>query len=205
MQHASQAGATCTSHTAPAHPVPHAPGRHRAATWLRHIVCLDACILPLGRPRHAVHDERRRIVQRSPRGACRAQAYRAAYAARAPLCSIPSPGGVAPSPTIRQAYSHAPLRPHAAVHRTPLAASCVRRTVRAIHRPCRTAQHTIPRRADAQVALGTRTALLFEIEPPLNVTAPSDMSTTPPPYCAQPTQPCPPQSALHPVRPHPLH
>jgi hypothetical protein len=29
-----------------AHPVPHAPWRHRAATWLRHIVCLDAYILP---------------------------------------------------------------------------------------------------------------------------------------------------------------
>ena len=48
MQHETQAGATCTSHTAPAHPVSHAPGRHRAATWLRHMVCLDASILPLG-------------------------------------------------------------------------------------------------------------------------------------------------------------
>jgi hypothetical protein len=56
----------------------------------------------------------------------------------------------------------------------------VRRTVRAIHRPCRTAQHTIPRRADARLALGARTAVLFEIEPPLNVTAPSSMRTTPP-------------------------
>jgi hypothetical protein len=68
-----------------------------------------------------------------------------------------------------------------AVHRTPLAAACVRRTVRAIHRPCRTAQHTIPPRADARLALGTRTAVLFEIEPPLNVTAPSTMRTMPPP------------------------
>jgi hypothetical protein len=48
-----------------------------------------------------------------------------------------------------------------------------------------------------------RTALVFEIVPPLNVTAPSSMLTTPPPLpCTQPAQPCPPQSAS-PVRRHP--
>ena len=48
-----------------------------------------------------------------------------------------------------------------------------------------------------------RTAVEFEIEPPLNVTAPSDMATTPP-SCVQPTQPRLLQSAAHPVRRHPL-
>ncbi len=52
---------------------------------------------------------------------------------------------------LMQHTKHSPLRPHApyAVHRSPhhaCAAPCVCRTVRAIHRPCRTAQHTIPRR-----------------------------------------------------------
>jgi hypothetical protein len=41
-----------------------------------------------------------------------------------------------------------------AAHRRPLAAACVRRTVRATHRPCRSAQHTTPWRGDAQLALG---------------------------------------------------
>ncbi len=73
------------------------------------------------------------------------------------------------------------------MRRTPYT---TRRSMRAprrapIHRPCRAAQHTIPRRGDAQLALGARTvALLFEIEPPLNVTAPSSMRTTPPTSCA---------------------
>ncbi len=43
----------CNMHIAyrTAHPGPHAPWRHRAGTWLRHMVCLGcmhACILPLG-------------------------------------------------------------------------------------------------------------------------------------------------------------
>jgi hypothetical protein len=131
MQHATHAGATCTSHTAPAHPAPHAPWQHRAATWLRHMVCLDACILPLG--------------NLATQCMTSAGASCSARRARAPLCSTPRPDGAAPSPTIRNEYSHPPLRPRA-VRRTPLAAACVRRTVRAIHRPCRAAQHTIPRR-----------------------------------------------------------
>ncbi len=49
----------------------------------------------------------------------------------------------------------------------------------------RNEQHTIPRREDAQLALGARTALVFEIEPPLNVTTPPDMATTPPSICAE--------------------
>ena len=49
-----------------------------------------------------------------------------------------------------------------------------------------------------------RTAVEFEIEPPLNVTAPSDMATTPP-SCAEPAQPRLLQSAAHPVRRHPPH
>jgi hypothetical protein len=45
--------------------------------------------------------------------------------------------------------------------------------------PHRETYHTTAR--DARLALGARTAaVLFEIEPPLNVTAPSSMSTTPP-------------------------
>jgi hypothetical protein len=60
------------------------------------------------------------------------------------------------------------------------------------------------RRGDCECNRRLRTAEEFEIVPPLNVTAPSSMATTPPqPLCAQPTQPRPLQSAPHPVRRHP--
>jgi hypothetical protein len=67
--------------------------------------------------------------------------------------------------------------------RTP---NTTRRSMRAPHRarelpavPHRATYHTTAR-LDAQLALGARTALVFEIGPPLNVTAPSRMRTTPP-------------------------
>jgi hypothetical protein len=69
---------------------------------------------------------------------------------------------------------HVSAVPHRATHHTPLSAV-----------PHRATHHTTAR--DGQLALGARTrgsmAMLFEIEPPLNVTAPSNRLTTPP-YCA---------------------
>jgi hypothetical protein len=69
------------------------------------------------------------------------------------------------------------------MRRTPYT---TRRSMRAPHRarhpsavPQRATYHTTAR--VAQLALGARTAVLSEIEPPLNVTAPSYMRTTPPP------------------------
>jgi hypothetical protein len=86
-----------------------------------------------------VHDERRRIVL------------------RAPLCSAPRPDGVAPSPTIRNAYSHAPLRPHAPY------TTC--RSMRAPHRarhpsavPHRATYHTTARVQHAKQRITRRCA-----------------------------------------------
>jgi hypothetical protein len=74
----------------------------------------------------------------------------------------------------------------AACGRTPYT---TRRSMQVLHHarrpsavPHRATYHTTARVQHA--ALGARTALVFEIEPPLNVTAPSDMRTTPPLYCA---------------------
>ena len=68
------------------------------------------------------------------------------------------------------------------------------------------AQHTPLQHATCDVhtrQTRARTPLVFEMLPPLNVTVPPPMKTTPP-HCAQPAQPCRPQSAPHPVRrPHP--
>jgi hypothetical protein len=144
MQHATHAGATCTSHTAPAHPAPHAPWRHRAATWLRHMVCLDAHILPLGNLATQ--------CMTSAGASCSARRARAAVQHSASRWGCPfanDPTGVL-TPSTSAAC---------AVRRTPLAAACVRRTVRAIHRPCRAAQHTMPRR-------GTRNLRWVHAPPP---------------------------------------
>jgi hypothetical protein len=88
----------------------------------------EACILTVWKPHQAVYDERRRIVSRT-----RGVQHSASRWGR-PVANDSK--GVLTSSTPAQC----------AVHRTPLAAACVRRTVRTIHRPCRAAQHTIPRR-----------------------------------------------------------
>ncbi len=73
------------------------------------------------------------------------------------------------------------------------------------HAPARatcSVKHEHLRHATCERNACTRTALVCEIVPPLNVTAPSSMRTTPP-SCAPPAQRRLLQSAAHPVRPHP--
>ncbi len=86
--------------------------------------------------------------------------------------------------------AHQRQAPHSACP-TPCAPS-IGIQQRATHHLCNTQSGTCKRNGPA------RTALVFEIVPPLNVTAPSPIKPTPPPDCAQPTQ-----SAPHPVRRHP--
>ena len=138
---ATRNASRCNMHIAyrTTHPVPNAPGRHRAATWLPHMVCLDACTLPLGN-----------LATRcmtSARASCSARRARAAVQHSASRWGRPLAND---SKGVLTRSTPAAC----AVHRTPLTAACVRRTVRAIHRPCRTAQHTIPRRAGRATRAG---------------------------------------------------
>ena len=186
---AARPDATCNMRRAPMQratppdaPMQHASMRHGDATY-KAINCADA-----------TRNARRCNVHIASRtgAACTACTLAAPgrYVASAhgmPRCIHPSVSdGVAPSATIRQASSHAPRRPHApyTVHRSPQHACAA---------PCAPSiGHAAPRNmpyhgaGDAPRALGARTvALVFEIEPPLNVTAPSSILTTPPPNCAQ--------------------
>jgi hypothetical protein len=95
---------------------------------------------------------RRRIMQRAPKhasfrfGTLATQCVTSAGAscpARA-VCNTPRHDGIAQD--YKKVLTRSTPAPCAA-HRTPLTAACVRRTVRAIHRPCRTApaHHTTAR------------------------------------------------------------
>jgi hypothetical protein len=155
-----------------AHPVPHAPWQHRAATWLRHIVCLDACILPFGSL----------ATRCTTSGGASCSARRACAAVQHSASRWGCPFGNRFERRVHTSLS-------GRMRRAPYTN---RRSMRAPHRarhlsavPHRATYHATAR--GAQLALGARTALLFEMLPPLNVTAPSIMLTTPPPPapCAQ--------------------
>jgi hypothetical protein len=132
----------------------------------------------------------------SPRGACRAHAQRAAHAARAPLCSTPRPDGVAPSPTITNEYSHAPLRlnapytvHHATYHTTARRPCAPRRRWTARPRPMQSA--VAPRPPTPAPTAHHRTspahtvASVPDIATVSNSAVPLVIASTPPSHCAR--------------------
>ena len=160
---------------------PHAPWEHRAATRLRRYICLKTCFLRATRRLRIADGERSGTVHPP--------------VASAQLWSTARPNGSPPSPNdCKRVLTYAPLRrraTHSAQH-TPCTAAHLRCTVRALHRrgmpntwhaPARetcSVKHEQLRHATCEHNARTRTALVFEIVPPSNVTAPSSMRTTPP-------------------------